>query len=92
MLLKCVAVCRLLTYITLHCINTFPNMLAAITTVFTEETGFEKLFVLPDFKPSVQIQGSTIVGQVLALRVRVHCVHAAHAEAGILTQEYPSPV
>ena len=22
----------------------------------------------------------------------LHCVHTAHAEAGILTQEYPSPV
>ena len=29
-------------------------------------------------------------GQVLALRA--HCVHTAHAEAGILTQEYLSPV
>ena len=29
-------------------------------------------------------------GQVLALRV--HCVHTADAEAGILTQEYLSPV
>ena len=24
--------------------------------------------------------------------LRVHCVHTAHAEAGILTQEYLSPV
>ena len=29
-------------------------------------------------------------GQVLA--PRVHCVHTAHAEAGILTQEHLSPV
>ena len=30
-----------------------------------------------------------VLGQVVALRG--HCVHTAHAEAGILTQEYPSP-
>jgi hypothetical protein len=33
---------------------------------------------------------SETYGEVLALRA--HCVHIAHAEAGILTQEYLSPV
>ena len=35
------------------------------------------------------LRGTGYRGQVLALRA--HCVHTAHAEAGILTQEYLSP-
>ena len=38
----------------------------------------------------IESWGPPALGQVLALCA--HCVHTAHAEAGILTQEYPSPV
>ena len=40
--------------------------------------------------PLTKMLQNCVLGQVLALRA--HYVHTAHAEAGILTQEYPSPV
>ena len=43
---------------------------------------------VPFCNPLTQEQSSK-QGQIVALRA--HCVHTAHAEAGILTQEYLPP-
>ena len=45
---------------------------------------------LTQFSATSHLAMACVQGQVLALRA--HCVHTAHAEAGILTQEYLSPV
>ena len=44
------------------------------------------------FKPQSLICPANSLGPGQVLALRAHCVHTAHAEAGILTQEYLSPV